>query len=929
MKKNLCRSLIVIFLLAFTPFLVNAKIIISGEISASCQNYITILDDSDALISKYGLELKVDTKGNDYEVVMNTDSMDDSVKKKDNIEFKVSKVEGYNEMSLTQDPNDSTKTIRTLGSLVLYESDENVINNEYISSSKKHISKSNKKITINKNKVTTNIFVVTLVPVGFKDSDLISKCGDETTFELTLSAEFNKIMPEVGEDSFPGAVAKLPIVPFTGGNKKIIDCNGDGFKSWDKDSFNYKFCEARSHAKDKNNKKKKNETVYCDVNKMDYTNDYYVNKDYFMITTEKKVDGLEPYRYNYTCDKESTYSPGECKIKCEEVVTVEYGPPVASKAGLCFEYKVQVISRVSCGVSQYPDPPKEEEKICTPLPVCTIPGSNIIHRQGGPNEDFDNCVIGCDGGVYSDRCTNKCYKKVYGKSKVRKTYGDEVSFEDKLELLGGSSKATVEKTSNSTFLKYYCSNNKIIWDGGQNKASGSTRRTTANDSRWHNSNYWGHGNQSNYGWYGCTSDTGIPRNCNCQETCYWTIGSCRYGKVDGKNVVHGYMNPGEARAAYNSNVEAYNRNKSKCELQVTCNTSMATFTIATNVNGEEYKFPFSGQDTIKRENNTVTSTFSSSNTTVLKDSNIGCYTTDSNEEIKDLVYGVAWSFPGTYINNKTGEIAYKVENTNHWMFLKDKFCLPFNTSDVNQKWWNYYYTKKYQNKNTISFNTTEYKNNCTVKCNGFKYVNSISNVRGVENTDIDWNISAHTTNFGHNDWDITIKCFYAANKDDLSLGDDENSSKECKETCDKTTSTQKRIRSVDLSNMFPSSDGSNDSRVPGFNWSSAANNTIQNTNYTSLPSKYADAIQNKEKNGSVFNDSSELDYHFVLDRKAISELRKIKSDYTTYSESVDSDNVLHYRSEIINTYADKHPLNGSSLRCNNLKGGVCDNTLTN
>src|SRR5699024_9987167 len=62
----------------------------------------------------------------------------------------------------------------------------------------------------------------------------------------------------------------------------------------------------------------------------------------------------------------------------------------------------------------------------------------------------------------------------------------------------------------------------------------------------------------------------------------------------------------------------------------------------------------------------------------------GCY--ESGDE-KNW-YQAEWSFPGTWINNKTGEISYEDKTGNNaWHVQKDKFCVPLDAKSVNTTWW--------------------------------------------------------------------------------------------------------------------------------------------------------------------------------------------------------------------------------------------------
>ena len=73
--------------------------------------------------------------------------------------------------------------------------------------------------------------------------------------------------------------------------------------------------------------------------------EYKKNKGFLYGSGTFKIDNGH-YVYNYDPCNPTYGAKIECEVKCEEAVTVQYGAPVASKAGLCFEYKVKVTSRV-------------------------------------------------------------------------------------------------------------------------------------------------------------------------------------------------------------------------------------------------------------------------------------------------------------------------------------------------------------------------------------------------------------------------------------------------------------------------------------------------------------------------------------------------------------------------------------------------------
>lgn len=172
---------------------------------------------------------------------------------------------------------------------------------------------------------------------------------------------------------------------------------------------NIKLKYGESNIRDKNTNKSANTTIEdltCKY-KNSRDNDEPITEEYLYITKQKDVN--------------ATLSNGTsvkvCSTKCYEHLTVKYDKPAVVKAGLCFSYKVTVKSVTECGVEKDDDFWSKigKKNMCSPVPICENAAS---HTQAGPSEDFDNCVNQCDGGKYSQKCINKCYKEVYESAKI-------------------------------------------------------------------------------------------------------------------------------------------------------------------------------------------------------------------------------------------------------------------------------------------------------------------------------------------------------------------------------------------------------------------------------------------------------------------------------------------------------------------------------
>ena len=498
-----------------------------------------------------------------------------------------------------------------------------------------------------------------------------------------------------------------------------IDCNN----YFDAGSFEEKFCYAKNHAEASldftstggkytggyNTFKCNYDVNTIPTNPEDLEGEnYYLNKKYlYGSSTETLTFGN--YKFHYSPGSVTEGSAITCDVTCEEAVEVEYGPPVASKAGMCFEYKVRVTSRTSCNMSKAPEKVPSDCSYCNPSPQC-VSANGAVWLQGGPNEEFDACVRACDGGKYTKSCSNKCYKKVYGTTANAKvsyrfmddTYGTKLSYT-------GSMSDCLELNPIGCYSKQ---NGEIIWTAGSSPSRGGEGRWYAEHpgGKYHNGEYALDGQGF---WRHVYSNGTI-----CHDSCSWV--GCE-GNV--------YINPGMAAKDYAANMELYNEAVKSCKTRATCITTTAEFTITADyIKGNtdvSINFPYDSQkDTITHTTSGVNDTSSNKNSTLLpkevaednasmmtssapyvsiaaNNGLLGCY---KKGDSRENLYRSTWSFPGTWINLKTGEISFTPKNTDNtsWKEREDKFCIPNDAQSVNADWWNQYYRKTITDQNIKS-----------------------------------------------------------------------------------------------------------------------------------------------------------------------------------------------------------------------------------
>lgn len=929
--------------------------------SDDCKDYLK--KNLNNFNEKYGvtIDYNVDVDNPYFTVTLKgNDNIWKLFSKKSDVKFTVSEIWITNipdDKDFNYQDIDSNKDIKVYDSFTTRES----LEQSFKGITSKVLSQGNT-ITINSlstyRKSPVRYFVV-LSPSGFKDPDLKKKCGDDTNFKISVKYDAYGLP----------SVAKPTVEPLTQPvTTSAIDCS----KSHSENSFEYSYCadlKAAEEAAKKDSSVKVNYSqekdtyekmfgnkpisLKCDpfgpLNADNNSDEYYKNKNYRIGSLDTTLNVGE-YIYHYggrkiellngvktwptvtkngqkyldlnSKDIKVTYGKTtseaiSCKIKCTEVLTVEYGAPVASKAGLCFEYKVKVTSRVNC-VGEAPNQPKVAN-YCTPSPGCNH-GSGFVDKGAGPNEDFDACVDKCDGGRYTPTCSKKCYNAVYGSASSTKTDTDFMEYT--ATQLAYHSYNTRDRDFKHEFQGLYFNNDgTIIWLEDNRLG------------RWYKeNNYTGnHGCLKTYNEGG-----GILAICGCSARCRWNGCTGNY-YLNPTTEIDGVIFEGEAELDYAANKKLYESAVNKCNSYSRCSTSQAEFAINVdytynNKNGNEETtkiyFPYSSnkesKDTIQYtpETKTVACTSKNANSTII--SSNGCYKCAEGNSGNDQTasssnwYQTEWSFPGTWIHNKTGEVSYEQKTGKSWIEYKDKFCVPLDAKNVNEVWWDAYYLSHFgsDSTTTYSYQDTEYQANSENKC----VITSCKTAEQLKSDikDLKYNINATARKFGLFGWNINISCFYAL-----------NNSFPTETTCTRQgncASINAVARPVDLNNLFPATDGSKltssgeTGRSPGFNWSTYAKNT-KDGNYVSNPSEYTKWVQTNGYN--VYSDDY-LDYEVTLTKEMINKLKSSNRNYTAFDGESVLGSVVNYRSNlfrgsnaILANYS-KVP-NEAALKCNNMK----------
>lgn len=623
------------------------------------------------------------------------------------------------------------------------------------------------------------------------------------------------------------------------------------------------------------------EELYEAVNSSSGGEDITIDNTYQEVSDVKKTDKLVCNAFttdNY--DKMNKYyhietnTENNCAVTCKEEIEVNFSDPVATQAGLCFQYLIEIKSRVECD-AEYKAAPPVRKQVCYPSPVCINGGRG--YDAGGPNEEFDQCVQECDGGNYSQKCVDKCYYEVYENKDTKKTKKKKVTHEDvkeasplymsnqsfyEVQKLAASCPGTGNATTLYNFMQadsrgHYSGGNWISEYGSGSICSlgpyyfRSLAQTQRTIGMWNGTVSYNRFNQ-----YYRPNGNGIMRalhknNTWCSDSCYWS-GSC------GGNTAYTEV---QAQKEYEQAVEEYIKNKEACEKkEATCEDERTDYEIVVenkdnnDEKEEDYTESFNAYQNMN--SSTVTDEWAGANNSTF--GSMVKLVDGSCEDGEDdpWNYHNIITFPGTWLNNKTGRPVHTIEPGKeiYYTYVGNEYCTKLNSLPTNTAWYDW----KVNQNGDASKLTEEEKQEIV--------------------TNIDYNIKGSIDNYGYFGWDFDIECFYAIGDETTTkCSPDDPDYPDCddnKDNPENPASEDYKFRSVSLDTMFPSNDGSNNERSSGFNWTCEATN-LENEDYPVQPIALKEQIE--ERGDSVYSDKY-IDYEINLTAEDMDRIRKYNKD---------------------------------------------------
>ena len=633
-----------------------------------------------------------------------------------------------------------------------------------------------------------------------------------------------------------------------------------------------------------------------------------------------------PHKYSY----EETKNIDNCETTCREEIEVNFSDPVATQAGMCFQYLIEIKSKVNCS-SRYTGPVPSRKPVCNPSPIC-INGKKGFDA-GGPNEDFDQCIQECDKGEYTQKCIDKCYKKIYdNKAKTKKTttkedikissglYNYQEEFYEIIKL-----ENSCPGPNNAQKLYEYMQNNPSgqfvngSWDSDfDNTNSINTNSICSLGPYYFRSlsqtqktiNMWkGQQSYSNRNKYYRAGSDGILKAVHkdgtwCNDSCSWR------GVCNSENTA---LTEALAQKEYEEQLQEYAAAKAACENKsLTCTNEQTNYKIIvdnkdSDKDDNDDKKEFTSSQILN--DNKVTGDFPSMVTLIDG--------TCEDKDPDDWDYHNIITFPGGWINNKTGQTIHSIEPgfEEFYTYTGNQYCTKFNSIPVNTSWYNW-------KVNSIQLNE-EQKENIT--------------------KEIDYNINGEIENYGYFGWNFNIKCFYAIDdpKDpnctingknpDYPICHDDGKEKI-------HPINDYKFRPVDLNNLFPTKENKEERSI-GFNWTCEATN-LSNKDYLVQPETLRKEIETL--GDDVYNGNEYLDYQIVLTPKTINKIRNYNKNYKIYTEPTSNDKekvsvagnnktagVTVYKSKFLDDVLDSEQelVKRGLIGCNNEDKGSCKTAI--
>lgn len=539
--------------------------------------------------------------------------------------------------------------------------------------------------------------------------------------------------------------------------------------------------------------------------------------------------------------KQGTYWTMTCYAKYSAVGDT----PKLVKAGEGFSYESKFTINRECTITWNNKTVKKKDKCrYTTTQNCTW---NTKSGQGsdpsncGPNDNFDDCIIDCDNGKYTQECINKCYSTVYGNDR-NLTELDKFSYSPEK----GNTKFVATIESNESISLY------------NQPLTGSCTTNLGNAGGYFN--YKGHSwCVSKY----CNTNAAAGSTATITTKCDNCPGCSDDPETEYQNAIKKVKTELEGlQRLAEEKIQVGNYNANIIDSYLLTKRNYA-YVFKTNV-AEDY-FP------VVRESYQLnkTTTRGSSTVTIGSEGDKVTFSSTTNAGATIKI-----SLPDSYVQKVTSTVAYSgTKNKYNVDAYNNRFTKVERFSALN------YYPRN--NK----YYTNVWSGNINVNV-GDKVTLLGLNEGSTRNIKISSNRVGNFADFGGFSSDIlcyygVYNNFYCKDPKDCPNDPDDPDKPDNPDP----TGIQWIFRPINLEDVFP-----ND-RNPRWNWTGTLNNgestgaakySKENVlKYDIDPINLTKDIESK--GNSIYNDSSEIDYEFVLTRENLNHIRAYNKSVSDYN----------------------------------------------
>lgn len=574
---------------------------------------------------------------------------------------------------------------------------------------------------------------------------------------------------------------------------------------------------------------------------------------------------------------------------CTETVTVTFDTPKAlSAAGAAFTYPSTITVSRQCTPYQVIAPQFKTQ--CKYTVECWGGPANHTGEAGaGPNDEFDSCIMQCDGGSYTQNCIDSCYNSVY---ENQATDSLITSFNFFTENYTSTEKtASISECTSSNIGKVWPGKTRLplsscSYDTGNIHAGGGSCTDTTCTST-HGITYTyldscnATGDIQGTACYEVFTSSPLP---NCIEVFNrggtWYVGNTNTPYTDAYAIQEYEKLIAQSNLEYSKlqvAMQQFKDNENSIDIAI-----KDSYTSETHgpESGYEAVIKYSYVDKETGEQSYLTAEEYKQKTGT--DPTLGTATTyGSSQTIQYANHGQAENYQSITIQG------YEV-NKSYEIILPEMYVSNVNIGD-----YKYGLTTNDEKAGYTNGGNKYYTHilspgiNDVLVWDNYTAVSDLKSEHSITNN-IKVTYSLGTWNQIQNS---TIDCFYGIPDNSTFTPEPECTGENCynqpcgsNDICDNNGLIY-IWRTIDLYDMFPANETlSGGERQPRWNWSSAAID-VTNQRYPVNPEKVIDDVESK--GDTIYGNDEELDYKIILTRQNLRNLRSYNATHGSYTDFED------------------------------------------